>query len=147
MYFLSQSQWPTSRSHELSTPARTLRLWVRILLESCICMCFYSVCVVPFLGRGLSLNWSPVRVVLPNVYKVKKTSYPFKKPWEPLRLWDIEDPIFARQSAVRWRLSCKSYAPAAIYPQRDLLVFNSARGWVNPRVIMRLEGLSKLKKV
>jgi hypothetical protein len=37
------------------------------------------------------------------------------------------------------------YALAALYSPGRFLVFVSIRGWVDPRVIMRLEGLGKLK--
>jgi hypothetical protein len=46
----SRSQWPRGLRHELSSPAPTLRLWVRILLRhGCLCVfcvrffCFYIV--------------------------------------------------------------------------------------------------------
>jgi hypothetical protein len=40
-----------------------------------------------------------------------------KRPWRPIRLWDVEAPAFSSKSAHRWRWGCQPYAPAALYPQ------------------------------
>jgi hypothetical protein len=71
-------------------------------------------------------------------------SYPYNRPWRPIRLWDVEGPTLYRQSAHRWRWDCQPYAPL---PPGKFLVLISVRGWVNPRAIVRLEGLCKLEKI
>jgi hypothetical protein len=59
-YFRCRSQWPHGLRHEPSSPARTLRSWVRIPLEACMSVCIYSVCVVLCVGSGLATYTQPV---------------------------------------------------------------------------------------
>jgi hypothetical protein len=35
--------------------------------------------------------------------RVSKVSYPRNRPWRPIRLWNVKDPILSRQSIHRWR--------------------------------------------
>jgi hypothetical protein len=44
--FVDRSQWPRSLRRELSSPARTLGLWILIRLEAWISECIYFVFVL-----------------------------------------------------------------------------------------------------
>jgi hypothetical protein len=58
-----------------------------------------------------------------------------------VRCWGSH--IFSRRSAHRWRLSFTRRPP---FTPRIFLVLISVRGWVDPRAIVRMEGLGQLKK-
>jgi hypothetical protein len=70
--------------------------------------------------------------------------YPCNRLWRPIELWEVEAPTFcldSSQMAVRlWAL--RAGCP---YPQENIPVHNSVRRWVDPRAIVRLERLGKLK--
>jgi hypothetical protein len=76
----------------------------------------------------------------------KKVKLSLYRPWRIIEVWDVEAPTFSRKSTHRWRWRCQPYALAALYLPGRFLVLISVRGWVNPRAILRLEGLGKLKK-
>jgi hypothetical protein len=70
--------------------------------------------------------------------KVKQSHY---RPWQALRFprgWGSQ---ISRQSAYEGGLGCQPYALAIFAPREIFLVFTSVRGWVDPRAIVRPEGL------
>jgi hypothetical protein len=68
---LRQSQWSRGLRHEPSSPARTLRSWVRIPFEAGMSLCVYSVCVVLCGSSGLATGWFLVQGVIPTVYALR----------------------------------------------------------------------------
>jgi hypothetical protein len=66
------------------------------------------------------------------------------RPWRPLGLWEVEAPTF---SDIRLTDGGKFISPTfwpPLFPG-NFLVFISVRDWVDPRAIVRLEKLGKLK--
>jgi hypothetical protein len=68
------------------------------------------------------------------------------RPRRPIGLWDVEAPTFPTISVHRWRWGCQYYTPAALYLLGRFLMLISVTGSVDPRAIVRLEGLGQLKK-
>jgi hypothetical protein len=93
-----------------------------------------------------SMNWPPMCFlstaqtnIFNNDWKGKKVKQSLYRPWG---FQEVEAPRISRRSAHE---GCQPYAPAALTPQEIFLVLISVRGWVDPRAILRTEGLGPWK--
>jgi hypothetical protein len=116
----------------------------KILLHNISKKCNY----IPPFHTG-TLHLTLITQVCKNYEKKKgggqMKSYSCNRPWRLIGLWNIEAPTFSRKSAHRWQWGCQPYVPATLYPPERFLVRISVWGWVDPTIILWLEGLHKLK--
>ena len=78
-----------------------------------------------------------------NCHK-EKANQSHKKPEVPRGFQKVKVPRLSDNGPGWWQ-GCQPSAPAAFYPQEILLVLISVRGWVDPRAIVRSEGLCQWK--
>jgi hypothetical protein len=76
----------------------------------------------------------------------KRQNYLCNRSWRPIGLWDVEAPTFSRTICPQTAVRLSALRAGRPLPSGRFLVLISVRGSVNPRVIVRLEGLGQLKK-
>jgi hypothetical protein len=101
------------------------RWCVRRIWENCTC--YISVCIEEIRGKGKMVN------------------YPCNRPWRSIGLWDVEAPHFLDSRLIYGGQVVSLTRRPPFTPLGRFLVLISVRGWVEPRAIVRLEGLSQLK--
>jgi len=81
--------------------------------------------------------WVSATTFVTYLWKVKQPHY---RLGQTRGFQEVEAPRFKTMGTWRWK-GCQSYAPAAFTPQDKFLVIISVKGWINPRDIVRPEGL------
>jgi hypothetical protein len=72
-------------------------------------------------------------------YGKKKVNFSLYRPWRPFGLREVEAPTFLD-------IRLATLHAGRFLPPRRFLVLISVRGWVDPRTIVQLEGVGKLKQ-
>jgi hypothetical protein len=79
-------------------------------------------------------------------FEVKKYSFPWNRTWRPIVFWDVEAPTFCLDSRVTDGGKVVSLTSRKPFTPKEDSWYSFLSGWVDPRAIVRLEGLGKLKK-
>jgi hypothetical protein len=105
----------------------------------CVCVC---VCVcVPLVLRYYFPWWAVCMINRPHLWEKQS----LHSPGQALRTQGGWRPQNVQTVSTWRRQDCQPYATAAFTTQEIPLLFISVRGWVDPRAIMRPEGLSQWK--
>jgi len=75
-----------------------------------------------------------------EIFLTMKANQSHYRPEVPRGFQEVKVPRL-RDNGPGWWQDCQPYAPDTVYPQETLLVLISIRGSVNPRAVVRSEGL------
>jgi hypothetical protein len=118
----------------------SIDLWLNFRIL-CVTVCPWSLSLLQTrdeCSNQLMFPVLPTKTLNDKTNSYSKESCTCNRLWRSIGLWGVEVPTFSTQSSHRQRWGCQPYAPAALYPQERFLVLISVKGWVDPRVIVRL---------
>jgi hypothetical protein len=67
---IRREQWPHDIRHKISSLAQTLRSWIRIPIETWMCVHVSAVLTLSCVRSSLPTGWSPAQEILPTVWEI-----------------------------------------------------------------------------